>query len=74
MHDGSNLDSNGIPALIVATTAFVQAADIQSKKLGYDPTIVWVPHPIQDRTDPELRDIADSVFDEIVKKLTATNY
>ena len=74
MHDGSNLDSNGIPALIVATTAFVQAADVQSKKLGYDPTIVWVPHPIQDRTDPELRDIADSVFDEIVKKLTATNY
>lgn len=74
MHDGSNLDSNGIPALIVATTAFVQAADVQSKKLGYDPTMVWVPHPIQDRTDPELRDIADNVFDEIVKKLTASNY
>ena len=74
MHDGSNLDSNGIPALIVATTAFVQAADVQSKKLGYDPTMVWVPHPIQDRTDPELRAIADTVFDEIVKKLTASNY
>lgn len=74
MHDGSNLDSNGIPALIVATTAFVQAADVQSKKLGYDPTMVWVPHPIQDRTDPELRAIADTVFDEICKKLTATNY
>ena len=74
MHDGSNLDSNGIPALIVASTAFVQAAQVQSQKLGYDPTMVWVPHPIQDRTDPELRAIADSVFDEIVKKLTATNY
>ena len=74
MHDGSNLDTNGIPALIVATTAFVQAADVQSKKLGYDPTMVWVPHPIQDRTDPELRAIADTVFDEIVRKLTATNY
>ena len=74
MHDGSNLDSNGIPALIVATTAFVQAADVQSKKLGYEPTMVWVPHPIQDRTDPELRAIADSVFDEIVTKLTASNH
>jgi hypothetical protein len=74
LHDGSNLDTNGIPALIVATTAFVQAAEVQSKKLGYDPTMVWVPHPIQDRTDPELRQIADTVFDEIVKKLTATNY
>jgi hypothetical protein len=74
LHDGSNLDTNGIPALIVATTAFVQAAEVQSKKLGYDPTMVWVPHPIQDRTDPELRQISDTVFDEIVKKLTATNY
>ena len=73
MHDGSNLDSNGIPALIVASTAFVQAAQVQSEKLGYDPTMVWVPHPIQDRTDPELRQIADSVFDEIVRKLTASN-
>ena len=74
MHDGSNLDTNGIPALIVATTAFVQAAEVQSKKLGYDPTMVWVPHPIQDRTDLELRAIADTVFDEIVRKLTASNY
>ena len=74
MHDGSNLDSNGIPALIVATTAFVQAAQVQSQKLGYEPTIVWVPHPIQDRTDTELRAIADSAFEEIVSKLTATNH
>ena len=74
MHDGSNLDSNGIPALIVASTAFVEAAEVQSRKLGYDPTMVWVPHPIQDRTDAELRGIADSVFDEIVRKLTASNH
>jgi hypothetical protein len=60
-----------VPALIVATTAFVQAAEVQSKALGYDPTMVWVPHPIQDRTDAELRAIADSVFDEITQKLTA---
>ena len=57
--------------MIVATTAFVQAAEVQSKALGYEPTIVWVPHPIQDRTDAELRTIADNVFDEITKKMTA---
>ena len=74
MHDGSNLDSSGIPALIVASTAFVQAADVQSKKLGYDPTIVWVPHPIQDRTDPELKAMAEQFYDEIVTKMTATNH
>ena len=57
--------------MIVSSTAFVQAADAQSKLLGYEPTIVWVPHPIQDRTDDELRALADSAFDEIVGKMTA---
>jgi hypothetical protein len=71
LHDGSNLDSNGVPALIVASTAFVQAAEVQAKALGYEPTIVWVPHPIQDRTDTELKAIADKAFDEIVAKMTA---
>jgi hypothetical protein len=40
--------------------------------LGYEPDIVWVPHPIQDRTDEELRKIADDVFDKIVTQLTTT--
>ena len=71
MHDGSNLETTGIPALIVASTAFVQAAEVQAKALGYEPTIVWVPHPIQDRTDAELKAIADKAFDEIVAKMTA---
>ncbi len=58
--------------MIVSTTAFVQAADAQSKALGHEPTIVWVPHPIQDRTDEELRALADSAFDEIVARMTAS--
>jgi hypothetical protein len=33
--------------------------------LGYDPAYVWVPHPIQDRTDDELRALADTHFEEI---------
>jgi hypothetical protein len=49
----------------------MQAADVQSKSLGYEPSMVWVPHPIQDRTDTELRDLADKVFDELVAKMTA---
>ncbi len=70
MHDGANLDSNGIPALVVATTAFTQAAEVQSAKLGYEPTIVWVPHPIQDRTDAELRNLADEKIEEILARMT----
>jgi len=72
LHDGSTLDTNGVPALIVVSTAFEQAADVQSKALGYDPTIVWVPHPIQDRTDEEMRALADRTFDEIVTRMTAS--
>jgi len=70
LHDGSYLDGTGIPALIVATTAFVQAADVQSKALGYTPTITWVPHPVQDRTDLELQRLADDTVDRIVQGLT----
>lgn len=56
----------------VATTAFVEAAAAQSATLGYEPTLVWVPHPIQDRTDDEIRKIADNAFDEILRRLTST--
>jgi hypothetical protein len=72
LHDSSTLDSIGIPVLVVSSTAFIQAAEVQSKALGYDPTIVWVPHPIQDRTDAEIRELADNTVDEIIAGLTAS--
>ena len=55
---------------MIATTAFREAAAAQSASLGYEPAIVWVPHPIQNRTDEELLAIADSAVDEIAEKLT----
>ena len=54
----------------MSTTAFVQAADAQSRQLGYEPSIVWVPHPIQPRTDAELHALADNAVAEIVRALT----
>ena len=33
---------------------------------------VLVPHPIQDRTDDEMRALADAALDDIVASLTAT--
>ena len=53
------------------TTAFTQAAATQCDKMGYEPAMVWVPHPIQDRTDEEIRKIADDAFDEIVRRMTS---
>lgn len=55
----------------VATEAFQQAAAAQSATLGYAPTLVWVPHPIQDRTDDELRRLADDTLARIIDQMTA---
>lgn len=56
---------------MISSTAFIEAAGVTAKSLGYDPIIVWVPHPIQDRTAQELRDLADKALDEIMQKLAA---
>jgi hypothetical protein len=33
--------------------------------------MVWVPHPIQDRTDAELQALADRHCDEIIAAMTS---
>lgn len=53
----------------MASTEFITAAEAQSKALGFDPAVVFVPHPIQDRTDDEMRTIAELAFDEIIAQL-----
>ncbi len=54
---------------MVASDQFVQAASIQAEALGADPARVFVAHPIQDRTDDEVRALADGVVDELVGAL-----
>jgi len=61
-----NLESRGIPAGFVASTEFVDAAAAQGKALGIAPKNVFVPHPIQDRTDVEMAELAAAAIDEII--------
>jgi hypothetical protein len=72
VHDIADLELRGVPGVFVASDEFVSAADAQSKALGF-PTIqrVFTSHPIQDRTDDEMRALADSVFDRILAAITA---
>lgn len=56
-------------AVNIVTTQFEQAADAQCESLGYDAAIVWVPHPIQNRTRAELEALADEHFEVILAKL-----
>ena len=56
-----------MPAVFVASLEFVTAAESQAASLGLpDAARVFVPHPIQ-----EMRDYADTAFDEIVARLVS---
>jgi hypothetical protein len=70
MHDIAEFESRGIPGVGVASTEFTQAAAAQSAALGFDPAMVFVRHPIQDRTDDEMRALADEALERILRHLT----
>jgi len=55
----ADLEARGIPTVGVATTEFIEGAAAQAKSLGIDPALVFIPHPVQDRTDEELKKLAD---------------
>jgi hypothetical protein len=73
VHDIVDLERRGLPGVFVASAEFVQAAVAQSAALGFpDVARVFTPHPIQDRTDDEMRSYADLAYAEIVRAITAT--
>tara|TARA_Y100001936_G_C15704041_1_gene472503 strand:+ start:428 stop:601 length:174 start_codon:yes stop_codon:yes gene_type:complete len=53
------------------TTEFEDAAETQSQALGFEPAIVWAPHPIQNRTEDELARIAEELVDEVLAQLVS---
>jgi hypothetical protein len=65
-----NFDERGIPGVSVVTTGFTDAVDKQSKALGFEPAVVYVPHPIQNRTVEELASIADNAVEPVLRLLT----
>ena len=60
-----DLESRGLPSGFVASREFVDAAAAQGKSLGITPASVFVAHPIQDRTDKEMAQLALSSIDAI---------
>lgn len=72
MHDISDLELRGVPGVFVASAEFVQAADIQARSLGFASVArVFTPHPIQDRTDDEMRTYAEQAYGDIVAAITS---
>ncbi len=70
LRDVLEFEREGRPAVLVASDVFTGAADKQAQMLGQpNARRAFVPHPVQDRTDEELRDLARSVVDELLAKL-----
>jgi hypothetical protein len=70
VHDTVWFEINGKPSVFVASSEFLTAAEAQSQSLGL-PEVkrVFVPHPIQDRTDTEMRERAEAVLDALIEAL-----
>ena len=64
-----NLETQGVPAVFVASREFIDGAEHQALSLGAEPSGVFVEHPIQDRTDAEMRQIADASFRDVLAQL-----
>jgi hypothetical protein len=66
VHDIVDLERRGTPGVFIASAEFVDAAIAQSTSLGFpDVARVFTPHPIQDRTDDEMRAYAEAAFDAV---------
>jgi hypothetical protein len=70
VHDTVNLESVGIPTVYIASSEFITAGNAQAASLGADPAAIFVPHPIQDRTDDEMRALVDSALADILAAIT----
>ena len=60
-----------MPGVFLASTEFIDAAQAQAVAIGFQPARVFVAHPIQDRTDDEMRALADAAVEEVLAAITA---
>ena len=71
MHDTVWFEIQGVPAVSIASSAFVDAAATQAQALGMeDAKCVFVSHPIQDATDEEMQAKADACVEAVIAALT----
>lgn len=66
-----DLESRGLPSGFVSSTEFIQAAESQAATLGLKPASVFVQHPIQDRTNDEMKELAQTAIEDIVAMIVS---
>ena len=70
LRDVANLEAAGLPTALIHTDAFDQAASRQAAMLG-QPAMrrATVPHPVQDKTGDQIRDLARRSITQILGTL-----
>jgi hypothetical protein len=74
VHDLTHYELSGLATVMIASTEFVGAARKQAEALGMPELAelaVYVPHPIQDATDDEMRAKARAALGSVLAALTA---
>jgi hypothetical protein len=71
VHDTVEFEKRGVPATMILTSVFTNAAIHQFKVRGLDGhPFVELPHPISNLTTEQMRDVTLRHVDEMVRYLT----
>lgn len=72
VHDTIEFEKRGIPATVIITQAFKNAAEFQFKAKGMEGhPYIEMPHPISNLKSEEMREVSLRYMDQIVRQLTA---
>jgi hypothetical protein len=71
VHDAVEFEKRGIPATVILTSVFTNAAIHQFRVRGLDGhPFVELPHPISNLTEDQMRALTLNYVDDIVRHLT----
>ena len=71
LRDVTNLEASGRPTVLIHTDLFGEGVAMQAERLG-QPAMrrAPLPHPVQDKTDDEIRGLASQTLRQILSSLT----
>ena len=72
VHDTIEFEKRGIPATVIITQAFKNAAVFQFRAKGMDGhRYIELPHPISNLKPEEMRELTLRYIDQVVRQITA---
>jgi hypothetical protein len=72
VHDTVEFEKRGIPATVILTSVFTNAAIHQFRTRGLDGhSFIELPHPVSNLTPEQMREVTLRYVDEIARQLTS---